>query len=208
MASAGRDLKLKCDAILAQERRWAVAVARSFSQPRPISVWEVMIPVLLIFNYARSRNARDVMVQNLLFTKRLALDGACEILDRGKTRHAVVEAFEERTRELLDTVQGGLYSQAIRDRQLAEMQLLLDHYLALLQAEGQRVEDLTRNAYGTLERYQAFLGKLEEAEGEVNRAALSTLEQPAATERVTRMESVLRHVRTSWAEAVFKEDRS
>lgn len=203
------DLKSKADGILAQERRWAGAVARGLSPPpRPVSVWEVMIPILLVFNYARTRSARDVMVQNLLFTKKLALNGACEVLGRGKSRQAVLEAFEERTREVLETAESGLYSEAIRQSQLAEMELLLDHYLAVLQAEGRKAGDLIRNAYGTLERFQAFLDRLAEAESRVNRAALSTLEEKGTAERVARMESILRHVRTSWAEAVFHRHRS
>ena len=68
------NIEAKYKTILSQERSWAISVARSGIKPRSLSVWEVLIPVLLVFLYAKSRTEREVMVQNLLFTKDQALN--------------------------------------------------------------------------------------------------------------------------------------
>ena len=80
--------------ILDQERAWAAAVARTLTKPRPISAWEVMIPVLLVFTHMHSKGRREVTIQNLTFTKKLALDAALTMVKSDLPRREAHKRLE------------------------------------------------------------------------------------------------------------------
>jgi hypothetical protein len=204
-------LQGKYKAILTQERSWAASVARIVIKPRPISVWEVMIPVLLVFSFAKTKSEKEVIIQNLLFTKELALKAALDMAKNGRNREEAMSDIEEKTRQLIETVEGGLYSEEIRQKQLKEIHLLIDHYCRLLQVEGQdyAVEGqdyatLVFNAYQARESFISFLTRLKEVEKEVNLAAMQTLQSRADPELVARMEETTDRVRMAAAQKIFK----
>lgn len=195
--------KYRC--LLSQERAWALTVARSIDKPRPISVWEVMIPLLLIFGFMRSKEKKEVMVQNLLFTKEAALKAALEMREGDLNKEEALRPIRERTRELLTSVQEGIYSEEIRKNQLNEITLLIGHYSKLMGAEGEEYGDLVHNTYPDLENYLAFLDQLRQAEKAVNTAALNTLGTRGDPELVTRMEESLDDIRRRSALRIFHE---
>lgn len=197
-------LEAKYRAILAQERSWAVSVARIVIKPRPISVWEVMIPVLLVFSYAKTKSEKEVIIQNLLFTKELALKAALDIAKNGRNREEVMSPIEDKTSSLVHTVKDGIYSEEIRQKQLKEINLLIDHYCRLLRAEGENYASLVINAYQAREPFTNFLAQLKEVEKEVNLAAMRTLRSRADPELVARMEETTDRVRMAAAQKIFK----
>ena len=197
-------LQAKYRAILAQERSWAVSVARIVIKPRSISVWEVLIPVLLIFSFAKTKSEKEVIIQNLLFTKELALKAALDMAKNGRNRKEVLFPIEEKTSSLVNTVKDGIYSEEIRQKQLKEINLLIDHYCRLLNAEGENYASLVINAYQAPESYSNFLTQLKASEKEVNLAAMQTLGSRADPELVTRMEETTDRVRTAAARKIFK----
>ncbi len=197
-------LEAKYRAILAQERSWAVSVARIVIKPRPISVWEVMIPVLLVFSYAKTKSEKELIIQNLLFTKELALKAALDIAKNGRNREEVMSPIEDKTSSLVHTVKDGIYSEEIRQKQLKEINLLIDHYCRLLRAEGENYASLVINAYQAREPFTNFLAQLKEVEKEVNLAAMQTLRSRADPELVARMEETTDRVRMAAAQKIFK----
>ncbi|MFH1489817.1 MAG: NF038143 family protein [Pseudomonadota bacterium] len=197
------DLHEKHKVILAQERMWAHAVARNAVKARPISVWEVMIPVLLIFSYMHSKSGKDVFVQNLLFTKELALKASLEMERNGRDRKEALRAVEEKTRALLTSVQEGIYSEEIRHKQLKEIHLLLDHYRVLLNTEAGDYGALIVGAYKQIEPYRHFLDQLSKAEKEVHQAALKTLGEKGDPALVSRMEACMDGFRKDAALRIF-----
>jgi len=197
-------LQGKYKAILTQERSWAASVARIVIKPRPISVWEVMIPVLLVFSFAKTKSEKEVIIQNLLFTKELALKAALDMAKNRRNREEAMSDIEEKTRQLIETVEGGLYSEQIRQKQLKEIHLLIDHYCRLLQVEGQDYASLVLNAYQARESFIGFLAQLKEVEKEVNLAAMQTLQSRADPELVARMEETTDRVRMAAARKIFK----
>jgi hypothetical protein len=62
--------------ILEHEVSMARAISALLIQSKPISVWEIMIPVIFILNFAKTKQSREVFVQNHLFTKNMALKAA------------------------------------------------------------------------------------------------------------------------------------
>jgi hypothetical protein len=192
------------EAVLYHERSWAKDVSFAAMRPKPLTVWEVVIPIFIIFNHMRLKGAREVFAQNLLFTKKLALDAALAMTKNGQSKPHAMSNLEEKTKALLASVEDRIYSEQIRKKQLEEIHLLMDHYCRLLQAEGEDYATLVAHAYNTLNQYSSFLEELKEVEEEVNRAAVKTLGSQADTETLSRIEAASHHMRLETAKKIFQ----
>ena len=85
-----------------------------------------------------------------------------------------------------------------------EIDLLLDHYLKLLEAEGKNYESLVKNTYQARDTYENFLHELTRAELAVNRAAIEAVGRTETTyELISEMEKTTERVRTAQAEKIF-----
>ena len=194
----------KYNIILSQERRLAKAVASRVVKTPDLTVWAVMIPFIFLFNFLRYKRASETFALNLLFTKRLALDAARDILNQGQSRQEVLAQIEDRTSDILATDKEGVYSDKIRRKQMDEISLLLDHYLKLLDAKGDNYESLVKNAYPTQDDYKAFLHELTRAEWAVNRAAIQALgKTETAYEVISEIEKTTEGIRTGQVEKIF-----
>ncbi len=189
--------------IRSHEDRWAYSVASALHKQRPITVWEVLIPVFLIFNFAKSRGDRQFLAENLMFTKQLALDGAFDIVKRGRSKNDALERARTKTDQILSAEHNGLYSEEIRDNQLREIELLIDHYAQLLRADGAGFRDLVRTAYIDKQQYERFLVELHSREKETAAAALTTLGSRGDPSFTARMEAVSDELRRREAERIF-----
>ncbi len=199
-------LETKYKAVLSQERRWAGAATRAVIKPKALSVWEIMMPIIFIMNYAKSKSERELFAQNFLFTKELALKAARDMVRNGSGKGNVMSPIEEKTKALLSSVEDGLYSEEIRSKQLEEIDLLIDHYHRLLVADGGDYNSLIINAYGNQGNYREFLAVLKEAEKKVNLAAINTLGSRANMERVSNIEEALDKARAFSAEKIFNKN--
>ena len=196
-------LDTKHESILAYERSLAKAVASAVIESRPLSVWEITIPILFVANFFRFKRSREVFTLNFLFTKKLALEATFEMIKKGQSKDEAMSRIKEKTKTVLASDQKGIYSQKIRQRQLKEMELLIDHYRRLLEAEGKDYTSMMRNAYRTRENYDKFLGKLKGAEIEVNMAAKQTVKISTASNLVSKMEKAAEKIRLARAEKIF-----
>lgn len=189
--------------ILSRETAMARAVALATIKPRPFSVWEVLIPIIFIFGYMRSKETREVFTQNVLFTKKMAMQAAFDMLKKDQTRESVMERIRSKTREMIATIPGGIYSEEIRQEQLKEIELLVDHYCRLLNSDGDDYDSLVFNAYQTPQRLTDFFERLQKAEENVGLAAHNTLGGDADTATLERMNIVLRNTRLKVTEKIF-----
>lgn len=196
-------LKKKYEMILSHESKVARSVALAVIQPKPFSVWEVLIPIIFIFGYMKSKETREAFAQNVLFTKKMAMQAAFDMLKKGQTRQSVIERIRLKTRELIAEIPGGIYSDEIRREQLKEIDLLVDHYCRLLNSEGDDYDSLVFNAYQTPERLSNFYEQLRKAEEGVGRAARSTLGDNADTPTLERMNVALQNIRLKFTEKIF-----
>jgi hypothetical protein len=121
-----------------RERSMAQGVAVSLIRPKPLTVWEIMIPVIFILNYVKLKHSREIFVQNQMFTKKMALDAALDMLKKNASKEKVMEQIRAKTEELVSSVPGGIYSDDIRRQQLIEIDLLIDHYSRLLNRRHRR----------------------------------------------------------------------
>ena len=192
--------------ILEHERSMARAVAGSLIQPKPISVWEVMIPVIFILNFAKTKQSREVFIQNHLFTKNMALKAAFDMFKKELNKQAVMESIESQTQKTLSSVPDSIYSDEIRREQLKEIELLVDHYGKLFKADGENYAALVVSAYQIRENYAAFFKQLKAAENDVMTAARRTLGDQADSRAAGRLEELTDRIRAAGVEKIFNPD--
>ncbi|UCH00237.1 MAG: NF038143 family protein [Deltaproteobacteria bacterium] len=197
-------LDTKYESILSRERSLAKAVASAVIESKPLTVWEMMIPLVFIHNFLRYKRTREVFTLNFLFTKKLALEAAFDTVKKGQSRQQAMARIKEKTRNILAADKKGIYSQKIRQRQMKEIELLIEHYRTLLQAEGKDYNSMMKNAYRTWEEYSAFLEQIRRAEKEVNRAAQQTVRVATASDLVSKMEKATERIRRSEAGKIFE----
>jgi hypothetical protein len=78
-----------------------------------------------------------------------------------------------------------LDSQDLVLAQTETVDLLIDHYVKLLQAEGENYYDLIHNAYSSHENFEAHLRQITAAENKVDRAILAKVgDNPAVKEKL------------------------
>jgi signal transduction histidine kinase len=153
--------------VLNSEESFARAVGLGVHVKRPLTTWHFLLPGMFIFDFLR-RSSETRRYSNLfLFPRKLALDGALDILN-GEDRKNILSRIEEEIRLWLTSLK--LYSERLLRRHTEEIDLLIDHYYKLLHAEGNNYHTLVKNAYKTREHYEAYLHQLAAAEQEVDQA--------------------------------------
>ena len=198
-------LKKKYDFIYNYERRIGNAVALRVIESKPIGVWEFLIPIVFILHFMRNKQSREAFIQNYLFTKRHALDASIKMIKKGFRREEAKTGFEEKTRALLTAHETQkIYSDAIRQQQIKEVDLLIEHYGRLLNAEGDDYDDLARNAYGSRQNYLVFHEQLKSIEKKVSDAARQTLGSKADVEALLKIENTTESIRQSKIAKIFE----
>jgi hypothetical protein len=196
-------LDTKHENILAQEKALAKSVASVVIGQSPVTAWDVLIPIVFVFNVLKFKRAREIFTLNFLFTKKLALQGAFDMVKKGQSREDILGQIRDRTSQILASDQKGIYSNKIRQKQMREMELLLDHYFRLLNAEGKDYGSMVRHAYRTPQDLAAFVKELEGIEKEVNRAASQTAGTASAPDIIAKMEEIAGRLRKAQVETIF-----
>ena len=184
----------------------AQGLAVSLIKPKPLTVWEIMIPVIFILNYVKIKHSREIFVQNQMFTKKMALDAALDMKKKDATKETVMTKIQSKTEELVSSVPGGIYSYDIRQQQLAEVDLLIDHYSRLLNAQGKDYASLVTDVYQSATEYSAFLEALKAAEKDVMSAAHRTLGSQADTATAEKIEAMTDSMRAAEVNKIFSEN--
>jgi hypothetical protein len=201
--SLSDDYYKKFKIIFERERSMAQGLAASLIRPKTLTVWEIMIPVIFILNYAKLKQSREILIQNQMFTKKMALDAALDMKKKDRSKETVMAQIQTKTKELVSSVPGGMYSDDIRRQQLKEMDLLIDHFSRLLNAAGKDYAALVTHAYQTAADYASFLEALKSAESEVIGAARRTLGDQTDMETAAKIESITANMRTAEVKKIF-----
>ena len=160
-------MEKKHKVILEAEESFARAVALGVHVKRPLSAWHFILPGMFIFDFLRRSSETRRYSVLFLFPRKLALDGALDII-KGEDRKKIVSQIEDGMKQWLSSL--NLYSEKLLRRHMEEIYLLIDHYSKLLHAEGNSYPALVKNAYQTRGHYEAYLHRLTAAEQEVDRA--------------------------------------
>ena len=160
------DTKLKA-LILNEEESFARAVALGVIVKRPPSAWHFLLPGMFLFDFLRRSSETRRYSDLFLFPRRLALDGAFDLLN-GEEREKVFLKAEEEIGGWLITLK--LHSERLLRAHMSQVTLLVDHYTRLLRTEAGSYDGLIRQAYPTRGHYETFLKELTAAEREVDQA--------------------------------------
>lgn len=153
--------------ILIGEESFARAVALGLWVKRPLTAWYYLLPGMFLFEFLRRSSTVRRYTEVFLFPRKLALDLGLRMV-KGEEKIALIIEAEKIIGEWLSGVR--LFSPKIQERHIGQIELLLSHYVRLLQAEGDSYHSLIRAAYLFKRDYEDFLEELTLAEGRVDAA--------------------------------------
>ncbi len=167
--------------------------------------WHMIIFPLFVYDFIRYRRRLQVLRKNLFFTKQLALEAANNI-HQNKERTWEIRRIEIKTRDILDKEKKGFYTDKIRNRQLREIEFLIDHYLGLLSSNQSGYEDMLRAMHPSTGSYQNFLSSLNKLEEDVIQAAVTTMRKGSKKERrqwFDRVRAATKKVRSTATDKIY-----
>jgi hypothetical protein len=172
----------KYDIIIGAEQQFAREVCLGVIYLRPPSAWYYLIPGMFIFDFLRRGSIIRKYTETFIFPRKLALEGA-RSLTAGETRAAIDSHLEVEIKNWLTAHQ--LDSQDLLQAQKETVDLLMDHYLKLLQVEGESYYDLIEHAYSSRENFEAHLQQIAAAENNVDQAILGKVgDNPVVKEKL------------------------
>ena len=158
------------DIITHAEEQFAREVCLGVVYLRPLSVWHYLIPGMFIIDFLRRGSIIRKYSETFMFPRKLALEGA-RSLSAGETRAVIDSHLEGVIKNWLTAHR--LDHQDLVKAQKETVDLLMDHYLRLLQAEGESYYDLIEHAYSSRENFEVHLQQIAAAENNVDRAILA-----------------------------------
>jgi hypothetical protein len=172
----------KYDIIISAEQQFAREVTLGVIYLRPPSAWQYLIPGLFIFDFLRRGSTIRKYTETFMFPRKLALEGARSLV-AGQTRATIDPHLEGEIKNWL--IAHRLDSQDLVLAQKETVDLLMDHYVKLLQAEGESYYDLIEHAYSSRENFETHLQQIAAAENKVDQAILARAgDDPAVKEKL------------------------
>ena len=198
-------MQTKYGIILAYEESFARAVAMGVIIRKPLSVFHLLVPFMFIFDFIRRKSDTEMFTKNFLFTRKLALDAAVDI-NQGEDRQRQLAKIKNETRDRLTSQK--FYSPKIHQGQMTKINLLIDHYSKLLEAEGDSYPSLVKNAYQTRDHFEAFLHQLTSIEKDIDRGVIEILGgTEEAWQSMRTKQTVMDEMRTRGVHKLFLEAR-
>jgi hypothetical protein len=155
----------KYNLILSAEEQFAREVTLGAIVAKPPSAFFYLIPGMFIIDYLRRGSAIRKYSKHFMFPK-LAVDAARSII-QGEEEGSVRVHVETDTNAWLSAL--NLFSEDLLKAHMAFIDVLIEHYSALLNARGDSYYLLVDDAYQNRENFQSTLQKITEAENEVDR---------------------------------------
>lgn len=161
-------LEEKKNQLLEDEEAMALLLARKvIDKPEP-PIWMILVPIFFIFHASKikqySRGLKD-FANHYMLSKRRALDAAFE----AQQKHQSPEL--DQLVERLDSIPA-----KAKPLYRAWISILVEHYSALLSADGNSHHDRIRSHYLDRVNYSRFLERLNRAEYAYNIALLPGIE--------------------------------
>ncbi len=191
----------KYDIIINAEQQFAREVSLGVIYLRPPSVWHYVIPGMFVIDFLRRGSTIRKYTETFLFPRKLALQAARD-LSGDNTKASTAPYRETEIKNWLAALK--LDSQDLVLAQTETVDLLIDHYVKLLQAEGENYYDLIQNAYSSHKNFEAHLRQITAAENKVDRAILAKVGDNQAVKEKLRLEAQqVEHRRRKILEDIF-----
>lgn len=195
-------MRKKYDSILSAEESFARTVALGVVVKRPLTAWHYLIPGMFIIDFLRRSSETRRYSEHFLFPRKVAL-GAAQDICSGTDREGRLPRVIKEIKAWLSSL--NLFSGDLQQSQVKVIQLLIDHYCKLLNAEGDSYYSLIKNAYNR-EDYEAYLSKLILAEKEVDQAIVEKLgETEVLQERLLAEQQQLEKMMKNDVDLIFLE---
>jgi hypothetical protein len=160
------DIEQKQVKILFHEQTFAFDLSEKVLDTPKLNIWKIIIPFAFFYHiYQRQRylEARNKFVQNFLMTRKWALSEAVQVFTKGKIKDIAAISNQASMPE------------GARKAHMALLSTLVDHYVKLLHKDGDALDSLVRNAYGSRTNYMQYLDQLSRAEKKLNASIESNL---------------------------------
>ena len=161
-------LQQKKETVLGYERDLGTRLAcKIFDKPKP-PLWMIFVPVFFLFFMQKMKEYKTGLqdfVENHLIARQRALDMAIEVMERG------TQLDPSDLKSL-----GTRVPEHARTEYMRWMELMIEHFLQLLEAKGQSCQDLVKNSYQNKTNFLLFCHNLNTAEKAYNQALLPGLE--------------------------------
>ena len=172
----------KFDIILNAEQQFAREVTLGVLYLRSLSVWHYLVPGMFIIDFLRRTSAIRKYSETFMFPRELALQAARDFPE-GQNRADLDARLEAAIKNWLADLK--LDSPDLIRAQKETVELLIDHYVRMLQAAGESYYDLIQNAYSSRAGFEAYLREITAAENKVDRAILARAgDKPALKEKL------------------------
>jgi hypothetical protein len=172
----------KSDIIINAELQFAREVSLGVIYLRPRSIWYHLIPGMFLLDFLRRGSTTRKYTEMFMFPRQLAMQAAGGF-SADNSKASMTASIETEIKNWLANHK--LDSQDSVKAQKGTVDLLIDHYVRLLQAEGESYYDLIQNAYLTREKFEAHLHDLTNAENIMDQAILAKVgDEPAVKEKL------------------------
>jgi hypothetical protein len=158
--------------ILAAEIQFAKEVTLGVIYQQPPSAWHYLLPGMFIIDYLRRISAISRYTKHFMFPRKLALDAARSLLE-GQEKSGIDARIESDIENWLNSLK--LYSQELIQAQQRGIDLLIEHYHKLQDAEGNSLRELIENAYPSRQGYEAHVHELAVVEADIDRVIIKKM---------------------------------
>jgi hypothetical protein len=168
----GKAIMEKYDMIVAAEEQFAREVTLGVIVTRPLTVWHYMIPGMFIIDFLRRGTAIRRYTKHFMFPRKMAIDAAFAISE-GEDKSILNSQLEEQISIWLTSL--NLISPELVRTHLELIDVLVRHYLKLLNAEGDAYSLLIENAYQIRDNFKAFIDQISAVEKAVDEKVIEKL---------------------------------
>jgi hypothetical protein len=173
----------KYDIIVSAEEQFAREVTLGIIVTRPLTVWHYIIPGMFVIDFLRRGSAIRQYTKHFMFPRKVALNGAMAVI-REEDKDSLNTHMRDNIRRWLESL--NLYSPDLFQAHLRLVELLAEHYLKLLKANGDTFYLLIENAYRDRDRFKQCVETITAAENEVDRQVIEKLSgNPKVQEKIT-----------------------
>ncbi len=183
--------------IQTHERELAVSVSSRVIEKPKLTIWMILVPVIFVYFFYRLQKyseGRKEFAEQFLISRQRALDEAFSAVQSGKPPDSIKLCR-------MSSVPTPIYAEY-----RAWLDVLIEHYMELLMANGENIFELIRGVYKNKTNYLLFINQLNTVEKIFNGALIPHLPESidGGQQIMSLMETCCDDWRRQQADLIFK----
>ena len=162
----------KYDIILSAEEQFAREVTLGVIVTRPLTLWHSIIPGMFVIDFLRRGSAIRQYTKHFMFPRKLGLDAAMAVVQE-EDKEILNTRIKEDVSRWLESL--NLYTAELVQAHTELIERLRDHYLNLLNSDGDTFNLLIEHAYQHRDNFKKYIKTITSAENEVDRQVIEQL---------------------------------